>query len=158
MFHLSFSSKPAFLDFVCSFKVLLKSNNLWRLLFLRSDVPISLQKLFITSLMWPYAAFSLKHLLIEDRKHHAYVTLYIQEMLGEAWLSVWLFMHAYMHGWLVVLVRIVHFFYVSEYSVLNDTCVMYTLPLLYIHGCVANFLFVKNFIDTCTVWKLIMQK
>ena len=88
MFHLSFSSMPVSLDFVRGSKVLLKSNNQWRLLFLRSDVPISLQKLFRTSLMWSYAATSLKRLLIEDHQHHAYARLYIQGKLGEAQLGV----------------------------------------------------------------------
>ena len=51
-------------------------------------MPFSLQKQFRTSLMWPYASSSFKHLLIEDHKHYAYVRLYIQEILSEAWLSV----------------------------------------------------------------------
>ena len=40
--------------------------------------------------MWPYAASSLKRLLIEDHKRHAYVRLYIQELFGEAQLSKFL--------------------------------------------------------------------
>ena len=51
-------------------------------------MPVSLQKQFRTSLMWPYASSSFKHLLIEDHKHYAYMRLYIQEILSEAWLSV----------------------------------------------------------------------
>ena len=65
----------------------------------------------------------------------------LQEPLSEARLSA---NCPCMHGKLVVPVGTVNCFYISERLVYeNDTCVMYTLSLLYTCACVAKHLYMK---------------
>ena len=98
-------------------------------LLLMSDVPVKLLELVLHS-----------HTFFTQELINC-IVMRLQEPLSEARLSAdW----PCMHGKLVVPVGTVDCFYISEHSVYeNDTCVKYTLSLLYTCACVAKYMYMK---------------